>query len=226
MCYRQYISLAWIRLVDMQIVLVRHAESTANAAGILAGRAPDVALSNNGEQQSLALRETFHDLDFDAVISSPISRCLQTARIAFPQIDQPIIDNRFIEMDFGDWTGKSLKELSNLAEWKAVQNSPAEFRFPKGESFVELRTRVASGLTNVINEYASVQRIFIFTHADVIKMGISWLLDSPLNRFQRISIDPASVSILNQNESDLMVRSVNLDARSERIQQVLRNEHS
>jgi len=210
----------------MQIVLIRHAESTANAAGILAGRAPDVALSDKGEQQSLALHESFHNLEFDAVISSPISRCLQTARIAFPEIDQPIIDNSFIEMDFGDWTGKLLKELSDLAEWQTVQNSPAEFRFPKGESFAELRTRVASGLTNVINDYSSAQRICIFTHADVIKMGISWLLDSPLNRFQRISIDPASISILNQNDLDLMVRSVNLDARSERIQQVLGNDHS
>lgn len=210
----------------MQIVLIRHAESTANAAGILAGRASDVALSDNGEQQCLALHESFHNLEFDAVLSSPISRCLQTARITFPEIDQPIIDNSFIEMDFGDWTGKLLKELSELAEWKRVQNSPAEFRFPNGESFAELRTRVASGLMKIIDEYRSAQRICIFTHADVIKMGISWLLDSPLNRFQRISIDPASISILNKNESDFMVRSVNLDARSERIQQVLRNDHS
>ncbi len=89
-----------------------------------------------------------------------------------------------------------------------------------------MRTRVASGLMNIVNGYAQARKICIFSHADVIKMGISWLLDSPLNRFQRISIDPASISILNKSESDLVVRSVNLDARSERIEQVLRNDHS
>lgn len=117
----------------------------------------------------------------------------------------------------------SLKELAAKDEWKLVQKSPSKFRFPNGESFIDLHQRVARGLTQIVNTFEPSNKIALFTHADVIKMIVTWLLDSPIDKFQRVTIDPASITIVAHGELGLCIKSVNLDAKSDRIKQVFNN---
>lgn len=207
----------------MDILIFRHAESTANASGLLAGRSPGVELSEKGKEQAAGLRTSLGDFHFDAVISSPIFRCLDTAKRALPNHEPILLNDDFIELDFGDWTGLSLQELATRDEWKMVQHSPSKFKFPNGESFLDLQRRVAKGITKFVDSYESSAKIALFTHADVIKMIVAWLLDSPIDKFQRVMIDPASITIVVNGETGLGIKSVNLDANSERIGQVLNN---
>lgn len=207
----------------MDILIFRHAESTANASGTLAGRTPGVELSEKGKEQAIGLRSILDGFPFDTVISSPIYRCLDTAKTALPNHEPIIINDDFIELDFGDWTGLSLQELATKDEWKIVQHSPSKFQFPNGESFLDLHKRVAKGITEIVDSHESSAKIALFTHADVIKMIVTWLLDSPIDKFQRVMIDPASITIVVNGETGLGIKSVNLDANSDRIRQVLKN---
>ncbi len=205
----------------MDILIFRHAESTANASGLLAGRSSGVELSEKGKEQATGLRSILDGFPFDAVISSPISRCLDTAKRALPNHEPILLNEDFIELDFGDWTGLSLQELAKRDEWKIVQHSPSQFRFPNGESFMDLRQRVAKGITDIVDSYDSSAKIALFTHADVVKMIVTWLLDSPIDKFQRVMIDPASITIVVDGETGLGIKSVNLDSKSDRIKEVL-----
>lgn len=202
----------------MRIFIIRHAESTANVLGVLAGRSAGVDLSESGESQAKRLGEIFNNINIDLVISSPIQRCLTTAKIAIPHYSKFDTDASFTELDFGDWTGSKLTDLTKKESWKTVQNTPGNFRFPNGESFVELRDRVSLGFLKLIEKHQDKSNIALFTHADVIKMLVSWLLDSDINKFQRIVIDPASICIVSTSNQDFTLRGVNLDANSERIQ--------
>lgn len=204
--------------VIMRIFIIRHAESTANASGVLAGRSAGVDLSETGESQAKRLREIFNTINMDLVISSPIQRCLTTAKIAVPHYSEFDTDASFTELDFGDWTGLKLSDLTKKESWTTVQNTPGDFRFPNGESFVELRNRVSFGFSKLVEKYQDKSNVVLFTHADVIKMLVSWLLDSDINKFQRIVIDPASISIVSTTNQDFSLRGINLDANSERIQ--------
>lgn len=106
-----------------------------------------------------------------------------------------------LEGEFGDWTGAQLTDLARLPQWNTVQQRPADFRFPHGESFVEIRDRMAATLARIREEHPG-GTVVCFSHADPIRITVSEALGSPLNRFQRISISPCSVSAIAYPHSD------------------------
>jgi probable phosphoglycerate mutase len=175
-----------------EIVLVRHAHSTANLKGILAGRDNRVSLSPRGRQEALALAPILEKMNFDGIYSSPLRRCKETL-VPYLQgrSEQLHLVDDLIEMEYGTWSGKALSTLSRNELWKNIQSRPSTVRFPEGESFGEMSLRANQA---VIDLTKGKSRILVLSHGDVIKSIVAFHLGLTLDQFQRISIDPASIT--------------------------------
>lgn len=175
------------------ILLVRHGQ-TPTTGKILPGRALGLYLSEHGRDQAARVAQRLSELPVTAIYSSPMERTQETAAATAKHFGLPILEEPgLIEGDFGDWTGAELTQLMKLPEWRTVQQQPDQFRFPNGESFVEMSQRMASTLHKLRNAHPG-GTVVCFSHADTIRIAVSDALGSPLNNFQRISIDPCSVS--------------------------------
>jgi probable phosphoglycerate mutase len=109
-------------------------------------------------------------------------------------------------MDYGTWSGKSLKILSRNEQWKLVQGSPEKFRFPEGESFKQMRLRVDL----MINKLSKAKKpVLLVTHGDIVKMFITSALNAPINQFQSYVIEPGSITTLNLSKSGNSVLQTN-----------------
>lgn len=180
------------------LVLVRHAHSSANERGVLAGRVPGVSLSEKGEAQAAELATALSELPISKILCSPLERCLETIapfRSSLPRSKRPelVKEKRLLEMDYGTWSGQKLSRLAMKKEWPSIQSEPSRFTFPRGESFWEAQHRVISLIEE---EVSSTGTIALVTHGDIIKMVLSHYLGAHLDEFQRIAIDPASISRL------------------------------
>jgi probable phosphoglycerate mutase len=178
------------------VYMLRHAQSVANTKGILAGRDNSVALSKMGQQQSRLLVPYLSSIKFSKIYSSPLLRCIQTIEPfmqANPDLDFKI-DERFIEMDYGNWSGRRLAALSREKRWRDIQSKPSTFTFPDGESFRQMRRRVDQAILDLKNQKSP---ILIITHGDIIKMAVASLLNLPIDKFQSFVAEPASLTIFS-----------------------------
>jgi len=190
------------------IYLLRHAQSVANTKGILAGQDDSVELSKVGFKQAESLVSHLSAIKFYKVYSSPLTRCIQTIA-PFMEKNSKIdfqIENRVIEMNYGKWSGRKLAVLSKDPKWKSVQNNPAGFTFPQGESFKSMRRRIDLALTNLKKEKGP---ILVVTHGDIIKMAITSSLGLPINRLQSFVVEPASLTIINLEKSGATILQSN-----------------
>lgn len=177
------------------ILLVRHGQ-TPTTGQVLPGRAPGLDLSEHGRKQALRVAERLAEMDISALYSSPLERTLQTAAPTAEQTGLSVQQEPgLLEGEFGDWTGEKIADLMKLDEWRTVQQQPDQFRFPQGESFVEIRDRMSATLTRLRGAHPG-GTVVCFSHADPIRVAVSEALGSPLNAFQRISISPCSVSAI------------------------------
>jgi len=175
-----------------EVVLVRHAHSTANLKGVLAGRDNRVALSPRGRQEALDLAQVLNTMEFDGLYSSPLRRCKETLVPYLQGRSEPLhLVDDLLEMEYGSWSGKALATLARNDLWKTIQNRPSLVRFPEGESFTEMSLRANRA---VLDLAAKHRRILILSHGDVIKSIVAFHLGVHLDQFQRISIDPASIT--------------------------------
>ena len=175
-----------------EVVLLRHAHSTANLKGVLAGRDNRVSLSPRGKQEAIELANYLEGIEFDAILSSPLRRCRETIAPLLEKTSQKVSYlGELIEMEYGDWSGRPLAGLAKEGLWKSIQNRPSTVRFPSGESFSEMSLRANQA---VLDQAEGRRRILIVSHGDVIKSIVAFHLGMPLDSFQRISIDPASLS--------------------------------
>ena len=186
------------------VILVRHSRSTANTAGVLAGQAPGISLDETGFTQAQGLTERIGDVLISRVISSPLQRCIETIspwheKYGKTEIE---IDNNFIESDYGSWTGEKLSELAKEPLWKSVQKSPSTVTFPEGESFQAMFKRVSIGLDSIIDKLAENDNVIVVSHGDIIKLAIAKILGLPIDNFQKLVIDPASISIVKVENSE------------------------
>lgn len=178
------------------VYMLRHAQSVANTKGILAGQDNSVALSKMGQHQSRLLVPYLSSIKFSKIYSSPLLRCIQTIE-PFMQVNPDLdfkIDERFIEMDYGKWSGRRLAALSREKRWRAIQSKPSTFTFPDGESFRQMRRRVDLAILDLKNQKGP---ILIITHGDIIKMAVASLLDMPIDKFQSFVAEPASLTIFS-----------------------------
>ena len=186
------------------IILVRHSRSTANTAGVLAGQAPGIALDEVGFTQAQGLVSRIGEIEIKRVISSPLQRCLETITPWHTAHGKSTIeiDHNFIESDYGSWTGQKLSELSKEPLWKEVQKEPSKVTFPAGESFKAMFDRVSKGLDQIIDSLDDDDNVIIVSHGDIIKLAIAKILDLPIDNFQKLVIDPASISIVKVEKQD------------------------
>ncbi len=195
------------------ILLIRHGENEYVAKGRLAGRLPGILLNENGRNQAQKLALALAKAPIKAVYSSPMERCLETAEplaqtLGLTTIERPGL----IEIDFGEWADKTLKELRRRKLWKVVQNTPSRMQFPGGETFAAAQLRITAEIETLAKAHEDSAWIACFSHSDVIRLAISYYLGQPLDLFQRITVSPASISSLYLGQTGVRVLHVNQQA--------------
>ncbi|HEX8349371.1 MAG TPA: histidine phosphatase family protein [Hymenobacter sp.] len=178
-----------------RFLLIRHA--TTDAVGKhLSGRMPGVFLNEEGTAQATKLAERLTGLPVHAIYSSPLERAVQTAEpIAQVLGLETTIREDFLEMDFGDWTNRSFKELENQPLFQRFNSFRSNTRIPGGELMLEAQTRIVMGLEKLRAQHPQ-QTVAVVSHADLIKAAVAYYAGIHLDMFQRIEISAASVSIL------------------------------
>jgi len=193
-----------------KIVLIRHAHSTANAAGVLSGQLPNVHLSKSGQEQSERLAERLGKLTIAQVHVSPMDRCSETLAPWLTKYGKGvavICEPNLIEVDYGKWSGKKLATLSRAKLWRKVQGQPSAVTFPDGESLAQMQVRA---MQSVHNFFASdLEMTIMVSHGDVIKAIVASSMGMHLDDFQRIVIDPASITILESNGGAIRLTRLN-----------------
>jgi probable phosphomutase (TIGR03848 family) len=191
------------------VLFVRHGQ-TATTGTILPGRAPGLHLADAGREQATAAAGRIAELDrLDAVYASPLERARETASpIAAARQQKVRIDRGLLECDFGDWTGGELKKLMKLPEWRTVQSYPSGFRFPGGESFVEMQDRMVGTVQRLVAQHTGGVIVCV-SHADTIKAAVAHALGTHLDLFQRIVISPCSVTAVVYGTGTPVVLTVN-----------------
>jgi probable phosphomutase (TIGR03848 family) len=186
------------------VLLVRHGRTAANTGGVLAGRTPGVGLDDVGNQQAAELAARVAALPIVAVVSSPLERCRRTAAALVSALAKPIrvqIDSRLTECGYGDWTGRKLSELAKQPLWSVVQRHPSAARFPGGESLRAMQARALESIREhdaaIAEEYGPRAIWVAVSHGDVIKAVVADAAGSHLDEFQRIVVDPGSVSVVS-----------------------------
>jgi probable phosphomutase (TIGR03848 family) len=211
---------AELRPPIVTVVLVRHGRSTANTAGILAGRTPGVNLDDYGLGQAAAISDRLAGTRFDRLISSPLERCRQTLAPFSASSGLPVeIDDRFAEVDYGDWAGRELKDLGAEPLWRTVQQHPSAAVFPGGEGLAAVSARAAAAIRDIrgsaehhqtqANQTQQNQTVLVCSHGDVIKSILADALGMHLDAFQRIVVAPASISVIRYTPLRPFVERVN-----------------
>ncbi|MBG6108244.1 histidine phosphatase family protein [Frigoribacterium sp. CG_9.8] len=211
------------------VILVRHGRTTANVAGVLAGRASGVRLDSLGREQAARAGERLAVVPLVGIVSSPLERCRQTARQIFDRqtfdrqgVDTSVaplelmLDRGITECDYGLWQGRSLKDLAAEPMWPVVQSHPSGAVFPGGESMAAMQARSVAAIRRHDAEFESqygAGAVWVaVSHGDIIKSILADALGMHLDLFQRISVGPASVSIVRYGSRRPEVIATNTDS--------------
>ncbi|HWY00995.1 MAG TPA: histidine phosphatase family protein [Mycobacterium sp.] len=202
----------------MTVILLRHGRSTSNTAGVLAGRSAGVDLDDKGREQAAGLIDRIGDLPIRAVVSSPMLRCRRTVEpLAEALCLEPLIDDRLSEVDYGEWTGRKIGELAKEPLWSVVQAHPSAAVFPGGEGLAQVQARAVAAVREHDRrlalehggEHGADVLWLACTHGDVIKSVIADAYGIHLDGFQRVTADPASVSVVRYTPLRPFVLHVN-----------------
>jgi 2,3-bisphosphoglycerate-dependent phosphoglycerate mutase len=201
------------------LILARHGRSTSNTAGTLAGRTPGVALDDTGIGQAQDAAARLAGVPISAAFTSPLERCRQTAKLLLHAHEvKARSDRRLTEVDYGDWSGHRLSELAKKPLWRTVQSQPSAARFPGGESLAEMSSRAVTavrGLDAGVRDQHGADAIWLaVSHGDVIKAVLADALGLHLDQFQRIVVNPASLSVIRYADEGTAVLTMNSSAGS------------
>ena len=198
------------------LILARHGRTTANATGVLAGRGKGVHLDEQGTEQARAAAERLAGLRLAAIVTSPLERCRETAReLRRLQEDPPRVatERGLLECDYGSWTGRELATLAKEPLWRTVQGHPSAATFPDGESMAQMMARSVAAVRDwdarVESEHGADAVWVAVTHGDVIKSVLADALGMHLDLFQRIAVDPGSLSVVRYTPLRPFVLSMN-----------------
>jgi probable phosphoglycerate mutase len=184
------------------LLLIRHGENEFVKTGKMAGQMPGVHLNERGREQAAELAEALKSVPLKAIYSSSLERAIETA--------EPVAEGRNLEIqirpqlmdnDIGKWQGRTLKQVRRIKKWKVVQEAPSRFKFPEGESFLETQTRIASCLDEIAASHKPKDIVAVVFHSDPIKLAVAHYLGMPLDHFQRLGCDTASVTVLYVSET-------------------------
>lgn len=195
------------------VLLVRHGQ-TPTTGKVLPGRAPGLHLAEKGQQQAQAVAERIASLAtgdrrMAAVYASPMERTRETAAPIAKALGLRVRRAKgLLECDFGEWTGAELKKLAKRPEWRTVQRNPSGFRFPGGESFTEMQTRITTAIDAIRADHPG-ETVVAVSHADPIKAAVAHAMGTHLDLFQRIVVSPCSVSAILYGVEGPIVLAVN-----------------
>jgi probable phosphomutase (TIGR03848 family) len=196
------------------VLLVRHGQ-TPTTGQTLPGRAKGLHLADKGHEQAAAVAQRIAPFGkkVAAVYASPLERTRETAAPIGKAVAQRVRANRgLLECDFGEWTGAELKALGKLPEWKTVQRYPSGFRFPGGESFTEMQTRITEAVAKLVAAHHG-KVVVAVSHADPIKAVVAHAMGTHLDLFQRIVVSPCSVTAILYTADGPVVLCVNSTGR-------------
>lgn len=207
------------------MILVRHGRSVANTSGVLAGRTPGVALDDTGRAQADALvqRLSGHLGEISAIARSPLDRCAQTmaplvaavrAADGVAEVPELVVDD-LAEVDYGSWTNRPIRELLAEPLWKTVQQHPSAAVFPDGEGLAAVQSRAVRAVRDLDALYGGADGSGVWvacSHGDVIKSVIADAMGCHLDAFQRIVVEPASISVIRYSSTRPYVHTVNSTA--------------
>ncbi len=194
------------------VLLVRHGRTTANDAGVLAGWTEGVSLDENGANQVRALAGRFAPVPLAAVVTSPLQRCMETTGLLLEGRDVEVHeDDRVGEVRYGDWSGQELKKLAKDPLWKVVQSHPSAMTFPGagGESMRDMANRAVDAVRDWNSRLGADAVYTVVSHGDVVKAVLADALGMHLDQFQRLVVDPGSVSIVSYTALRPFVLRVN-----------------
>lgn len=181
------------------VLLVRHGRTAANVQGVLAGWTPGVSLDDVGRDQAAALAGRLSGVRLDALVTSPLERARETGDLLLDRQRARVpvhVDERAGECRYGEWTGRALKDLSKDPLWKVVQGHASGVTFPEGESMVSMQSRAVEAVRDWNQRLGERAVYALVSHGDVIKAILADALGMHLDQFQRIVIDPCSVSVI------------------------------
>jgi len=196
------------------VILLRHGRSTANVSGVLAGRSTGVGLDDHGRAQAEKLVDRLAELPLAAVVTSPLQRCQETvAPLLAARGLEATVEDDLSEVDYGDWTGRKLGELGKEDLWKVVQAHPSAAVFPGGEGLAAMQARAVAAIrrqaARIGAEHGDRALWVACSHGDVIKAAVADALGLHLDSFQRIVVDPCSVSVISYTPTRPFVVRVN-----------------
>jgi 2,3-bisphosphoglycerate-dependent phosphoglycerate mutase len=196
------------------VILARHGRTVANATGVLAGRTPGIRLDEVGVRQAEEAGRRLDGLQLAAAVTSPLERCKETATILLRGTGvRARVERGLTECDYGEWTGRPMKELVKEDLWKVVQAHPAGVRFPGGEAMAEMSARAVRAIRAWdarIGDSSGEDAVWLaVAHGDVIKAVLADALGVHLDAFQRIVVDPASLSVVRYTSLRSYVLSTN-----------------
>jgi len=205
------------------VILVRHGRTTANASGTLAGRLPGVKLDQTGVGQAEAMAERLASVPLAAIVSSPLERCRQTARILHrsqvatrPATPAVRTERGITECDYGDWSGRPIKDLAKEKLWSLVQTQPSAAAFPGGEPMTAMQARAVAAVRRLdaaLEAEHGPDAVWVaVSHGDIIKSVLADALGLHLDLFQRLHVDPASASIVRYTATRPYVLATNTHA--------------
>ena len=194
------------------VVLVRHG-LTHLTGPVLAGWTPGLHLDERGRAQAEAVAERLRPVPFDAIVSSPLDRCLDTAGAILAGRDGLTleVERRLGECRYGDWTGRPIKELVKDPLWKVVQNHPSAVVFPgpEGEALAHTQARAVEAIRAGNARLGPDATWLACSHGDVIKAVVADAMGLHLDQFQRIVIDPCSVTVIRYTQTRPFVARLN-----------------
>lgn len=198
----------------MTVILLRHGRSTSNTAHVLAGRSEGVELDDKGRQQATELVDRVAELPIRAVVCSPMPRCRRTIEPLAEVLGvEPVVDDRFAEVDYGEWTGRKIADLVKEPLWGVVQAHPSAAVFPGGEGLAQVQARAVAAVREhdrrLADQHGGDALWLACTHGDVIKALVADALGMHLDSFQRVTVDPGSMSVIRYTQLRPFVLHVN-----------------
>lgn len=190
------------------ILLIRHA--MCDPVGVaIAGRAAGIHLNAAGREQARALAEWLSELRFDALYSSPLERAYETACVvAAPHALAVRVSHELNELDFGEWTGRTLDELAPLPAWRRFNERRSDAPVPGGERMIDAQRRAVAELDRLAREYRG-GRVAVVSHGDILRSVLVYHLGKSLDDIHRLELSPASVSIITFDGGPPRIRRVN-----------------
>lgn len=201
------------------VILARHGRTAANATGVLAGRTPGIRLDEVGTEQARRAAERISGLQLAAAFTSPLERCKETSALLLAGTGlRAKVERGLNECDYGDWAGRKMKDLVKQDLWKVIQASPSSVTFPGGEAMATMSARAVAAVrsrdTEVGAEHGHGAVWLAVAHGDIIKAVLADALGMHLDAFQRIVVDPASLSVVRYTRSGAFVLATNTHSGS------------